>query len=153
MFYKIDAIFLQVHNITVIKPMKFTREMEMTKEKALQAATRSQSAALTVPGQLHHRFSAELQLRELRQIKALSQVTLARSMHVHQAAISKLEHRSDMYVSTLREYVRALGGDLEIVARFPDGAIKISNFDDHTVLHASEEAKAEAKRPCRVDLV
>lgn len=57
-----------------------------------------------------------------------------------------------MHVSTLREYVRPLGGDLEIVARFPDGAMKISNFDDHTVLHAAEEATAEGTPPHRVDV-
>jgi predicted transcriptional regulator len=123
------------------------------KQKALRPASKPQGAASPVAGASHHRFSAELPLHELRQTKALSQVTLARSMHVHQAAISKMEHRSDMYVSTLREYVRALGGDLEIVARFPDGVIKISNFDDQTVLHAAEKATAEGMRPRRVDLV
>jgi predicted transcriptional regulator len=123
------------------------------KHKTLRPAIKPRGVAAPAAGESHNRFSAELPLHELRQTKALSQVTLARSMHVHQAAISKMEHRSDMYVSTLREYVRALGGDLEIVARFPDGAIKISNFEDHTVLRAAEEATPEATRPCRIDLV
>lgn len=123
------------------------------KQKTLRPPTKPRSAASPVAGESDYRFSAELPLHELRQTKALSQVTLARTMHVHQAAISKMEHRSDMYVSTLREYVRALGGDLEIVARFPDGAIKISNFDDQTVLHAAQEATAEGTRPRGVDLV
>ena len=123
------------------------------KQKALRPETKPQGAASPVAAGSHPRFSAELPLHKLRQTKALSQVTLARSMHVHQAAISKMEHRSDMYVSTLREYVQALGGALEIVARFPHEAIKISNFDDQTVLHASEEAAAERTRPSRVDLV
>jgi hypothetical protein len=43
--------------------------------------------------------------------------------------VSKLERRADMYVSALRTYVEALGGELEIVARFPDGAVRITQFE------------------------
>jgi hypothetical protein len=42
--------------------------------------------------------------------------------------VSKLEQRTDAFVSTLQSYVRALGGELDIVARFPDGSFKISQF-------------------------
>ena len=77
---------------------------------------------------LYRKHLEEMPLNELRQAKALSQVKLAESLHVNQAAISKMEHRTDMYISTLREYIRAMGGDLEIVARFPEGDVKISNF-------------------------
>ena len=38
------------------------------------------------------------------------------------------ENRTDVYISTLRSYIHAMGGDLEIIAKFPDGAVKISNF-------------------------
>jgi len=55
---------------------------------------------------------------------------LAAALYVNQAAISKLERRTDMYISTLRAYIKAMGGDLEIVAKFPDGEVKISNFAD-----------------------
>jgi len=47
---------------------------------------------------------------------------------VNQAAISKLERRTDMYIGTLRSYIKAMGGDLEVIARFPDGEVRISNF-------------------------
>ena len=77
---------------------------------------------------LYRNHLAEMPLNELRQAKALSQVKLAESLHVNQAAISKMERRTDMYISTLREYVRALGGDLEVVARFSEGDVKIANF-------------------------
>jgi hypothetical protein len=50
-------------------------------------------------------------------------------MRVEQAAISKLERREDMYVSTLREYVKALGGELKLVASFPDGDIQVHPFE------------------------
>lgn len=85
-------------------------------------------ASLARSDELYRQMAAEMPLHELRQAKALSQVKLAESLHVNQAAISKIEHRTDMYISTLRDYVRAMGGDLEIIARFPDGMVKISNF-------------------------
>lgn len=73
-------------------------------------------------------LAAEMPLHELRQARQLSQVRLAEILQVNQAAISTIEHRTDMYISTLRDYIRAMGGDLEIVAKFPDGQVKISNF-------------------------
>jgi hypothetical protein len=53
---------------------------------------------------------------------------LAETLHVQQPAIAKMERRTDMYISTLRSHIRAMGGELEITARFPDGAVKIANF-------------------------
>ena len=91
-------------------------------EVKMSAAARTRSDAL------YRQHLAEMPLHELRQAKALSQVKLAESLQVNQAAISKMEHRTDMYISTLRDYIRAMGGDLEIVANFPDGSVKISNF-------------------------
>ncbi len=73
---------------------------------------------------------AEMPLQELRQARQMSQEKLAELLGGKQASVSKLEHRADMYVSTLRSYVEALGGALEIVARFPDGNVKIRQFRD-----------------------
>ena len=81
--------------------------------------------------EIYKKLLAEMPLHELRQAKALSQVKLAEALNINQAAVSKMENRTDMYISTLRDYIRAMGGDLEIVARFPDGAIRINNFADH----------------------
>jgi len=72
----------------------------------------------------------QMPLHELRRARGLSQESLAATLHVRQASISKLERRTDMYISTLRSHIQAMGGDLEIVARFPDGEVKISNFED-----------------------
>ncbi len=72
---------------------------------------------------------AEMPLNELRQARGLSQATLAKVLNVKQPSIAKLEHRTDMYLSTLRSHIEAMGGMLEIVARFPDGSVKISNFE------------------------
>ena len=73
---------------------------------------------------------AEMPLNELRQARGLSQKMLAEVLHVQQPAIAKIEKRTDMYISTLRSHIEAMGGKLEVVARFPDGAVKISNFSE-----------------------
>lgn len=70
----------------------------------------------------------EMPLYELRQARGLSQTALAAVLHVQQPSIAKLEHRADMYISSLRNHIEAMGGVLEIVATFPDGKVKISNF-------------------------
>ena len=62
----------------------------------------------------------EATLRQLREARFQSQQELAGKLGVKQAAVSKLERRTDMYVSTLRSFIEAMGGQLEIVARFPD---------------------------------
>ena len=69
-------------------------------------------------------------LNELRRARQFTQDMLADAMHTSQSEVSKLEQRTDTYVSTLRNYVRALGGELDIVARFPDGEVRISQFGD-----------------------
>jgi len=73
---------------------------------------------------------AEMPLNELRQARGLSQKMLAQVLHVQQPSIAKLEKRTDMYLSTLRSHIEAMGGELDILARFPDGTVKISNFSD-----------------------
>lgn len=70
----------------------------------------------------------EMQLQELRKARSITQIEVARSMSVEQAAISRLERREDMYVSTLRDYIRALGGELKLVASFPDADIQVHPF-------------------------
>ncbi len=73
---------------------------------------------------------AEMPLNELRQARGLSQKMLAEVLHVQQPSIAKIEKRTDMYISTLRSHIEAMGGELEVVARFPDGAVKITNFSE-----------------------
>ncbi len=73
---------------------------------------------------------SELPLNELRQARKLSQKMLADVMHTQQPSIAKIEKRADMYISTLRGRIEAMGGELEVVAWFPDGNVKISNFSD-----------------------
>jgi ribosome-binding protein aMBF1 (putative translation factor) len=82
---------------------------------------------------------AEMPLYELRRARGLSQKALAEVLHVQQPSIAKLERRTDMYISSLRSHIEAMGGELEIVARFPDGSVKIANF---TGLGQTDQAPA-----------
>jgi transcriptional regulator with XRE-family HTH domain len=85
---------------------------------------------------------AELPLFELRKARELSQEELAATLGVNQATISKLERRTDMYISTMRRFVDAMGGELQITARFPEGVVAIDQFSTIT----SEERKMAQKK-------
>ena len=88
-------------------------------------AERRQRVAARVRGTL-----AAMHLEELRKARAMTQTKLAEILGVNQGEISKIEHRADLYVSTLANYIAALGGSLEIRAVFPDGDVKITQFED-----------------------
>jgi DNA-binding XRE family transcriptional regulator len=72
----------------------------------------------------------EMDLAQLRAARQLSQAALGEILRVEQPAVAKIEKRTDLYVSTLRRFIEAMGGELEIVARFPDRAVRIRNFAD-----------------------
>lgn len=74
--------------------------------------------------QLRH----EMALHELREARRLTQAALSETLHVDQSAVAKMERRTDMYVSNLRRFVQAMGGELHVVARFPEGDVEITNF-------------------------
>lgn len=69
-------------------------------------------------------------LAGLRRKRRISQEELADALHIRQATVSKMERRADMHVSTLRKAVAAMGGELEIRARFPDGVIEIEDIGE-----------------------
>ena len=72
----------------------------------------------------------EMSLQELRQrVAGITQTELAESLEVTQGAISQLEGRQDVLLSNLASYIRALGGELQLVARFPNADIRITQFD------------------------
>jgi transcriptional regulator with XRE-family HTH domain len=77
-----------------------------------------------------HKMLAEMPLQELRKARELSQQSIAEKLHMKQAAVSKMERRTDMYISTLRSYIEAMGGSLEIVAHFPEGDVQLKLLSD-----------------------
>ena len=80
--------------------------------------------------EIKRELRAEMPLRELRRARALTQRDLAETLRVNQPAVSKLEQRADVYVSSLRSYIEAVGGKLKIIAEFPEGEVAIANFSD-----------------------
>jgi len=74
-------------------------------------------------------IAEELSLRDLRLARQLTQEKLAEKLQIRQESISRLEQRSDLHLSTLREVIQAMGGELRLVVEFPDRApILLSGF-------------------------
>src|SRR5271165_1043829 len=71
----------------------------------------------------------ELLLSEIRERAGKSQHQVAEALGIKQPSLSKLEKQSDMQISTLQKIVKALGGELEVLAKFPKGTVKIDQFD------------------------
>ncbi|MEP0073105.1 MAG: XRE family transcriptional regulator [Marinomonas sp.] len=85
----------------------------------VQAAARAKAVGIV----------AEMSLAEVRKARGQNQAALAKNMSIAQPNISQIENRPDALISTLNQYIEALGGKLEIHATFPDGQnIEISQF-------------------------
>ena len=77
-------------------------------------------------------LAEEMTLRELRKARKLTQVRVARKLGINQDAVSRLEQRSDLLLSTLRRTVEAMGGSLSLIARFPDRPpVEIAGIAEH----------------------
>ena len=81
-------------------------------------------------GGTHAQLLGELLLSEIREWAGKSQRQVADALGIKQPSLSKLEKQSDMQISTLRRIVNALGGELEVSARFPAGTVKIEPFNE-----------------------
>jgi transcriptional regulator with XRE-family HTH domain len=83
-------------------------------------------------------IAEEMTLRELRKARKLTQVRMAKALGVTQDSVSRLEKRSDLLLSTLRKTVQAMGGNLSLVAEFPDRApVVLSGIADDDQRHRS----------------
>src|SRR5271165_6493503 len=76
------------------------------------------------------RMVREMALGELRVARKLTQEQLAAQLKVRQPAIAKLERRADMYLSTLRNVIEGMGGELDVRAVFPDGSVRIRRLKE-----------------------
>jgi len=91
-------------------------------------------------------IAEEKTLRQIRKAREYSQVTLADLLEMNQGDLSRFERRTDAYLSTIRRYIEAMGGTLELVANFPDtGPVKIANLGDLAGDIGEEETQPEAK--------
>lgn len=89
-------------------------------------------------------------LSELRQAMGITQERLAKTLRIKQAGVSKIESRSDIFVSTLRKAIEAMGGELEIRAKFASGEIKIRQFGGLGRKRRSRARKGGTMRRTRV---
>ena len=89
---------------------------------ALNAKTKKLGAARRrkVEARAAELIAEELSLRDLRQARARTQTSVAKTLGIKQEGVSRLEQRSDLLISTLRGYVEAMGGELHLIAAFPD---------------------------------
>jgi len=79
---------------------------------------------------LYRQDRAEMALAELREPLQLTQTALAASLKVSQEAVSRLERRPGLLVSTLRHLIEAIGGELQMRAVLPDGTVKLKNLGE-----------------------
>ena len=96
----------------------------------------------------------EVQLAELREAVRVSQAKLAEALGMKQPSVSKIENQDDMMVGTLRSYIQGLGGELDLVARFPFGEVRLAGLglpEGVDMVEAPTEARAagtsKAARP------
>jgi hypothetical protein len=84
-------------------------------------------------------------LRELREIAGKAQLDVVAALHIRQPSVSKIEKQADMYLSTLRHYIEAIGGELELMVKLPKRpVIRLHQLGD--ALGASNSARAGDKR-------
>lgn len=108
-------------------------ERTMTPEARGRAATQTR------------RMLSELPLQKLRRARGLAQETLAEAMGVAQSEVSRIERRSDVYLSTLAKYVEAMGGSIEIRASFPDGTVTIASLRE--IADSTARARSARRLP------
>jgi transcriptional regulator with XRE-family HTH domain len=91
-----------------------------------------EAIAAAVPQRTEERFQSVLTgmpLDQLRKSRQMTQLQVASKLGVHQSEVSKIEHRSDLCISTLAQYVQAIGGRMEIRAVFDDREVRVSQFE------------------------
>ncbi len=113
-------------------------------EAKMPAAARARSDAKT------KKMIEEMALGELRQAMGLTQERLAKALRINQAGVSKIESRSDIFVSTLRKAIEAMGGELEIRAKFRTGEVKIKQFGGLPGLRRPRPSRLKEARKTRL---
>jgi DNA-binding XRE family transcriptional regulator len=88
-------------------------------------------------------IAEELNLREVRRVRKLTQARLSKKLKIGQEGVSRIEKRSDLYLSTLRSYVEGVGGELTLMVKFPDRPpVILTGFGEKT---DSKKSKKKAK--------
>lgn len=91
-------------------------------------------------------IAEEMSLRDLRKARKLTQASVAKTLGITQDSVSRLEKRSDLLISTLRKTVKAMGGDVRIVAEFPDRApVVLSELSEDDPRHKSSRKHSHTR--------
>jgi DNA-binding XRE family transcriptional regulator len=91
-------------------------------------------------------IAEEMSLRDLRKARKLTQARVAKKLGITQDSVSRLEKRSDLLISTLRKTVKAMGGDVRIVAEFPDRVpVVLSDLSENKPSRKSRRRHAHAR--------
>ena len=97
--------------------------------------------------QLVQEMRTELNLRELRRLRKLTQTHLSKKLKIGQEGVSRIEKRTDMYLSTLREYVEGVGGKLSLVVEFPNQApVVLSELGENARAQTEEKRSRKSTR-------
>jgi hypothetical protein len=106
-------------------------------------AEESEETQLWVKRRAAELIAEELNLRELRRLRRLTQVRLSKKLKIGQEGVSRIEKRTDLYLSTLRTYVEGVGGKLSLIVEFPDRApVILAGFGEN-------EGETKAKKKAR----
>jgi transcriptional regulator with XRE-family HTH domain len=108
-------------------------------------ATESEEFRQSVKQRTAELIAEEMSLREMRRLRKVTQARLSKKLKIGQEGVSRIEKRTDLYLSTLRSYVEGLGGKLSLTVEFPDRApVVLSGFGEGS--EASKPRKQTAKR-------
>jgi DNA-binding XRE family transcriptional regulator len=123
--------------------------MTVSLEKILQDLP--EARRLRIEKRTAELIAEELHLRELRRLRKLTQARLSKKLKIGQEGISRIEKRTDLYLSTLRSYVEGVGGELTLMVSFPDRPpIVLAGLgESETRKPAKKNSKKSAKSKAR----
>ncbi len=111
----------------------------------------SETRRLRIEARAAELVAEEMSLRYLRRAHRLTQARVGKALNIGQDGVSRLEQRSDLLISTLRNYVAAMGGDLQLVARFPDrpavAVTELAGIESKEHREAKPVARRRTRRP------
>jgi DNA-binding XRE family transcriptional regulator len=110
-------------------------------------AEESKETQLWVKQRAAELIAEELNLRDLRRLRRLTQARLSKKLKIGQEGVSRIEKRTDLYLSTLRTYVEGVGGKLSLIVEFPDRApVVLAGFgEDKSEIKTKKRARTSAK--------
>jgi transcriptional regulator with XRE-family HTH domain len=116
----------------------------MAKKKFAELREKMTPQSLERANRIFQEHLEAMPLHELRKAQGLTQAQLAEALDVKQASISKIERQTDLYVSTLRRFIAACGGELQITAVFPTGAVVIEQFSAQPETSSEQDILVES---------